>query len=163
MIGSVTNHLWQSTVFALAVAFLTLVFRGHRAPVRYGLWFSASVKFCLPLSLLISLGSQFDWASTTQRLATPSVAATVLQISQPFAEASLSTRTAVPAYAHDWSFALIALWASGFGAIVLARLRSWRRINVAVRASVPVVLSAGVVPPHVRVQRCSFPRTSPGT
>jgi len=27
MIGSVTNHLWQSTVFALAVAFLTLVFR----------------------------------------------------------------------------------------------------------------------------------------
>jgi len=152
MIGSITNHLWQSTAFALAVTLLTLLFRGHRAPVRYGLWFSASVKFCLPLSLLISLGSQFDWASTTQRLA-PSVAATVVQISQPFAEDSLSTWTAVPAApAHDWSFALIALWVSGFGAIVLARLRSWRRINAAVRASVPVVLSAGVVPPHVRVR-----------
>ena len=41
MIGALTNHLWQSTLFAIAAAFLTLVFRKNQAKVRYWLWLSA--------------------------------------------------------------------------------------------------------------------------
>jgi len=42
------NHLWQSTVFAVAAGLLTLAFRKNRAQVRYWLWFSGSVKFFVP-------------------------------------------------------------------------------------------------------------------
>jgi len=34
----VADHVWQSTLFAGAIALLTLAFRRHRASVRYGLW-----------------------------------------------------------------------------------------------------------------------------
>ena len=37
MIELVGNHLWQSTLFALASGLLTLAFRQNRAQVRYGL------------------------------------------------------------------------------------------------------------------------------
>lgn len=35
MIGQWTNHLWQSTLFAVAAALLTLAFGKNRAQVRY--------------------------------------------------------------------------------------------------------------------------------
>ena len=56
MTGEIINHLWQSTVFALLAGLLTLAFRKNRAQVRYWLWLSASVKFLLPFSLLLTLG-----------------------------------------------------------------------------------------------------------
>ncbi len=65
MIPELTNHLWQSTVFAIAVWVITLVFRRNRAQIRYWLWLSASLKFLLPFSLLIALGNHFERASTT--------------------------------------------------------------------------------------------------
>src|SRR3954469_3351971 len=43
------DHVWQSTLFAGAVALLTLAFRRHRADVRFALWLVASVKFLVPL------------------------------------------------------------------------------------------------------------------
>ena len=52
-----TNHLWQSTLAAAAVALTTLAFRKNRAQVRYCLWLSASVKFLVPFVLLVSLGN----------------------------------------------------------------------------------------------------------
>ena len=60
MIAELTNHLWQSTVFALVAGLLTLGFRRNRAHVRYWLWLSASFKFLLPFSLLMSLGHRLD-------------------------------------------------------------------------------------------------------
>jgi hypothetical protein len=55
MITALTNHLWQSTMFAIVAGLLTLAFRKNRAKVRYWLWFSASLKFFIPFSLLINL------------------------------------------------------------------------------------------------------------
>ena len=57
MIAALTNHSWQSTLFAIAAGLLTLILRKERAGIRYWIWFSASVKFLLPFSLLILLGS----------------------------------------------------------------------------------------------------------
>ena len=54
--AAVGNHLWQSTVFAVAAWLMTLQLRRNRAHVRYGIWLAASVKFLIPFSLLIDLG-----------------------------------------------------------------------------------------------------------
>jgi bla regulator protein blaR1 len=55
------SHLWQSTLFAAAAWLLTLAVRRNRAAVRYGIWMAASVKFLIPFSLLISMGSHVEW------------------------------------------------------------------------------------------------------
>src|SRR5712691_11721497 len=51
------NHLWQSTLFAIAGGLLTLMLRKNHARARYWLWLSASVKFLIPFSLLIGMAS----------------------------------------------------------------------------------------------------------
>ncbi len=56
-IGRVIDHLWQSTLFAMVVGLLALAFRRNRARVRYALWFSVSVKFLVPFSMVMWLGS----------------------------------------------------------------------------------------------------------
>src|ERR1700683_4781032 len=89
MIGELTNHLWQSTPFAIAAGLLTLAFRSNRATVRHWLWLSASLKFFIPFSLLIGIGSRWEWGPATQKAATeiagPPISFTVEQISEPFA------------------------------------------------------------------------------
>jgi len=61
MISELANHLWQSTLFACVMGLLTLMLRRNRAAVRHGLWLAASIKFLVPFSLLIGLGSQVEW------------------------------------------------------------------------------------------------------
>src|SRR5882762_4744141 len=116
MIGAWTNHLWQSTLFAFAAGFLTVAFRNNRAPVRYWLWFSASFKFLVPFSLLMSLGSQLGWAPAAAKIAAPSVSFTIVQIAQPFPGTlplAASTRST-----HDWvRIAILGVWACGFSGV----------------------------------------------
>jgi bla regulator protein BlaR1 len=56
------NHLWQSTLFAVAAGLLTFVLRENHARTRYLLWLSASVKFLFPFSLLVGIGSDLAWS-----------------------------------------------------------------------------------------------------
>jgi len=129
-----TNHLWQSTVFALAAGLLTLAFRKNRAQVRYWLWFSASLKFLIPFSILISLGSRVEWTPVADRVATQAVTNAMVQIAQPFTETV--SFTAPTARGTDWRpAAIVGIWACGFVAIVLLRFRGWLRIRAAVRSS----------------------------
>ncbi len=44
------NHLWQSTLFAVAVALLAFTLRRYPARIRYWLWMTASAKFLIPFS-----------------------------------------------------------------------------------------------------------------
>src|ERR1035438_9181175 len=134
MIGGLTNHLWQSTLFAVAAGLLTVAFRRNRAKVRYWLWFSASVKFFVPFSLLMTLGSHLEWAPAARKLAAPAVEFTMVQITQPFP----ATRGS-----QDWvPMALAGVWACGFGAIALIRFRAWLRIRAAVGSSTAIDLAA---------------------
>ena len=73
MIGEVTNHLWQSTLFAVMAGLLTATLRNNRAQVRYRLWFIASFKFFVPFSLLLSLGSHLRWTPVAKEIAPPAV------------------------------------------------------------------------------------------
>src|ERR1700733_15761787 len=75
------DHLWQSTLFAVFAGMLTLALRKNRARVRDGIWLAASVKFLIPLSLLIALGSHLEW----RRAVAPSnVSVVIIEVSRPF-------------------------------------------------------------------------------
>jgi TonB family protein len=50
------HHLWQSTLFAGAVAVLCFWLRNDGARVRYWLWWVASIKFLIPFSVLTAIG-----------------------------------------------------------------------------------------------------------
>ena len=142
MIGGLTNHLWQSTLFAVAAGLLTIAFRKNHAQVRYWLWLCASFKFLIPFSLLLSLGSHLDWMPA-QKIASQSVSFTMVQISQPF-PGTLPLAPATPG-AHDWVLiAILGVWAGGFSGVALMRFRGWRRILAAVRASDPMDILTGV-------------------
>ena len=138
MIAELTNHIWQSTVVAILVGLITLAFHRNRAQVRYWLWLSASLKFLLPFSLLMTFGHRLEWASGTHSIApAPAVRLAVVQWTQPFPETlpqAPSTRAV-----HDWTaIAIFGLWACGFAALTVLRLRGWRRIRAAVRSSRPI-------------------------
>jgi len=138
-----TNHLWQSTLFAVMAGLATLAFRKNRAQVRYWLWFSASFKFFIPLALLMSLGSRFEWSPAANRIATPAVSYAIEQVAEPFPE---TVSFAAPTTgARDWvPTAIFAMWACGFAVIALIRFRGWLRIRAAVRASVSMEIPASV-------------------
>ena len=138
MIAELTNHLWQSTVFAILVGLTTLAFHRNRAQVRYWLWLSASLKFLLPFSLLMTFGHRLEWTSGTHSIApAPALRLAVVQLTQPFPETLPQAPSARAV--HDWTaIAIFGLWACGFAALTVLRLRGWRRIRAAVRSSRPI-------------------------
>jgi beta-lactamase regulating signal transducer with metallopeptidase domain len=149
MIGAATNHLWQSTLFAIAVGVLTLAFRPNAARVRHWLWFCASCKFLIPFSLLMTLGSRLDRHAGPKTFLAPLpvVVAPVLQISQPFSGVPLPAGSAQTAlhWADAWmDAAIISVWACGFFAVALMRFRGWLRIRAALRASTPADIPAPI-------------------
>jgi bla regulator protein BlaR1 len=93
LLSPIANHLWQSTVFVIVAAALALALRKNRAGIRHWIWCIASLKFIVPLSLFITLGSQFGWPVTSSVSAEPSVSAFVIQqMSQPFTTISTYIR-----------------------------------------------------------------------
>jgi bla regulator protein BlaR1 len=139
-LSPLANHLWQSTLFAAAAGLLAVALRKNRAPVRYWLWLGASVKFLVPFSLLVSMGSQFDWR--TARAAAPIQFPAVMdQISQPFAlPASAPSLANLPAVSSNGPTVLLCAWLCGFLLVAVSWIRQWRRIRAAVRSASPMDL-----------------------
>jgi bla regulator protein blaR1 len=147
------NHLWQSTLFVLAAALLTLAFQRNRARVRYWLWFSASMKFLVPLSVLLALGSRFPSAGSGSTSAT-GMSFTVAQFSQPFdGPATTGVPYTPPLEPSHWmGTVILAIWAIGVLAIVQARWRTWRNIRRIVAASTALHIPGLVLPRDVRLR-----------
>ena len=59
--SALVNHLWQSTLFVAGIWLAALLLRNNAARVRCWLWTAASIKFLVPLAMLVSLGEQFQW------------------------------------------------------------------------------------------------------
>ncbi len=136
---ALANHLWQSTLVALAAGMLTLLLREHHARARYWLWLAASVKFLLPFSWLVALGSRLAW-SRTAAASEPGLYFTIEQISQPFTPSSQHVG-ATPSLAQNLLPllpALFALWLCGFLAVLLVWSARWWRISGAKRAAQPL-------------------------
>src|SRR2546430_3302964 len=136
ILATLANHLWQSTLFAGTVWLLTLTLRKNRPETRYGLWLIASVKFLVPFSLLVGLGSHLGWskapASTPVRLFV-----VMEEMSQPFTLVNPS-HSAAPA-ALTWlelgarflPTLLVVVWSCGGAAVLFFWCLRWRRIHVA--------------------------------
>ena len=159
MTAELFNHLWQSTLFAVAAGLLTLMCRKNHASVRYWLWFSASVKFFIPFTVLMALGDRLEWASRAPQIATPAVSATLAQVSRPFvvdpAVGFLAVQEAPRSV--DWlAFAILGVWVTGIVAMTAVRFRTWRQIRAAVRASSPWTIAGLPMPAGVAV------RSTPG-
>ena len=135
MIGELTNHLWQSTLFAAIAGLLTLALRNNCARVRYWLWFAAAVKFLIPFSLIAHLGVQFhnDTASPAN-INTPAITLAVGRISQPFGpgtpliEPRPESKPLVPVL-------LLTMWIAGALGILARRWRDWQRVRTVYYAS----------------------------
>jgi uncharacterized protein (TIGR03435 family) len=136
------NHLWQSTLFALPIGFLTLAFRRKVARIRYGLWLAASLKFLLPFSLLVTAGASLNW-TTFSAAPSPPFAVAIEQVSRPFAVSApaVSIRSTRTTSAADIVFVL---WACGFVAIAVLWCIRWSLLRAEVRAAEPLHLDAHV-------------------
>ena len=80
-LSPLANRLWLSTLFAGVAAILALVLWKNGAQTSYLLWLSASVKFLVPFSLLVGVGSQFEWRSAAAVAPALTLAMAVEQIS----------------------------------------------------------------------------------
>ena len=144
MIANLTNHLWQSTLFAILIGLLTLGFRSNRAHIRYWMWLTASLKFLLPCSLLISLGAHLH--PPPAALATSAASFITLSLVPVTNPLLPSSPLPVPvAHAYNWPvISLFTVWVSGLLVIAFIRLRGLNRIRAAIRQSTPINVSASI-------------------
>jgi bla regulator protein blaR1 len=141
MLPTLMNHLWQSTLFAAAAGLLTLALRNYRAPVRYWLWLTASVKFLVPFALLVTLGSHVEWRKAPAPAPIPTATAplpsVIEQISQPFPPLPANT----PRTPINLPAVLLCLWSCGFSIVVFGWARQWLRLRTALRSASPLPLN----------------------
>lgn len=152
---ALVDHLWQSTVFVLAAWLLALALRRNRAGIRYAVWMAASLKFLLPFSLLISLGTHLSWPGEvrTQQPAFSSFMenfAEPLLMNAPAARVHIAGNSAavsVPTMAHSitwWPLLLAAIWIGGTLFLALRWFAQWWQIRRTIRAAIPMNLNAEI-------------------
>lgn len=135
---ALANHLWQSTLVAIAAGILTLLLRRHSARTRYWIWLAASLKFLVPFSILVKLGSQLSWFHPTASAAAPGLNFAIEELSQPFTQSSVRVTTShapslVESSLPHLSSVLATIWLAGFLIVLLLWLTRWLRIALATR------------------------------
>jgi len=136
--AAVGNHLWQSTLCAAAAGFLTLILRKNPPRARYWVWLVASMKFLVPFSLLVGIGSRLAWSSGAAETSGGFYFA-MEQVSQPFTRPVTPTihTTALPVVSPNSNTLipglLAAVWLCGFLVVLAVWFVRWRRIAAVVR------------------------------
>src|SRR6266850_7484475 len=115
-LSPLANHLWQSTLFAGLTALLTLALSRNRAQIRYGLWLAASVKFLVPFSLLVSVGSRLEWRPVPAVVAAP-LSSAMERVGQPFTPVPIRAMMA-PAVPPLGPALLFSVWFCGCAAVL---------------------------------------------
>lgn len=132
------NHLWQSTLFVGFVWLAARGLRGNGARVRYGLWTAASVKFLVPVSLLVSLGERFEWRVAPASLQ-PAVSFMMKDVLAPaLAADAVPAATSQSLGVVPWL--LLAVWIVGAAVVLISWWRQWLPIRSALRRAMPVQL-----------------------
>jgi beta-lactamase regulating signal transducer with metallopeptidase domain len=149
MIDLVLNHLWQSTLCALAAALLTLAFRQNGAKARFLIWLAASVKFLIPFSLFVWVGEYLRWETAPSLSGDSGFSILLGQIVRP--SAIVTSNLAVTpsgSTAFQWSWdpgtILVSLWLLGSVALLCLRLYQWICLNVLVKTSSPLDIKASI-------------------
>src|SRR5580698_47746 len=129
---AIADHLWQSTLFAIAAALLTLVLRQNRAAIRFRLWLAASLKFLLPFTLLSALGRRLAWVAPPAAFEN-GLRGALAGFGHPFA------RTFAVRDAGDPIPMLLAgIWLCGMAMVLSAWYLRWRTLAAAIREAVPL-------------------------
>jgi uncharacterized protein (TIGR03435 family) len=140
------NHLWQSTLFAVAVWLVTLLLRSNAASLRHRLWLATSVKFLVPFSLLVGLGAQFPLR--TARVAAPrQISVVVNPIGTPLRMRNGTVETPLQPLqtpSRHLPTALAALWFCGFAGCGGSWFLRWKQLRRALRRGVPLNLDIPV-------------------
>jgi bla regulator protein BlaR1 len=145
------NHLWQSTLFAVVAGLLTLILRKNQARARYALWLAASLKFLIPFSLLVGIGthvigSDLGWSRAAGQSKAEFYFA-MDEFSQPFSQPpahiiSRNTSSVASQFSaslrHQLPAILAAIWLCGFLTVIFIWSVRWRRVSIAMRAAVPL-------------------------
>ena len=145
LFAPVANHLWQSTLFALGSATLALILRGVPSRIRYWLWLAASLKFLLPFSLLLFLGSSLVPTRVTVSRLQPATYYSVDVFSQPFTFTPILSGPVRPLVLAGWQnstqvlLIVIAVWVAGFCIVACTRIIRWRRVATALRTARPAM------------------------
>jgi|RhiMethySRZTD1v2_1073278.scaffolds.fasta_scaffold02635_21 bla regulator protein blaR1 len=131
------NHVWQSTLSAGVIAVVAFALRHNRARLRYGLWLAASVKFLVPFAAMAAVGGLVQWQQAPTPIRSILASPAVRDFNAPFAAMWLDPTMTVPAAAQAPWIAplLVGVWLCGFTAIAFRRVKQWREIRAAVRAS----------------------------
>ena len=145
---SLANHLWQSTLFAIAARAVAFALRRHRAEVRYRVWLAASLKFLVPFSMLLALGHRIEWRAAPTAAAPISTA--IVGISEPF---EVTAPAAAPSV---WPAILLTVWLAGSLVVCGRWWVRWRRMRAALGNAAPMTLD---LPVEVR---CTPERLEPG-
>ena len=164
MIGGLIDHLWQSTLCALAAALLVLVFHNNGASIRFRIWLAASVKFLIPLPLLVLIGKQLLWQAASPAHPASGLSVLMNQLAEPGGVwmagfATPATSPGAPTTHSHWSAWTIVLivWAAGFAALSCRRLHQWLKLNsvawssslLAIEAPLPVRETASTLEPGI--------------
>jgi bla regulator protein blaR1 len=135
------NHLWQSTVFAVVAALLTIALRRNRAQTRYCLWLAASIKFLIPFSILVTAGSTVGQHAPSA-VAHSGVTAAIQRAG--VVPQSIMVLPSQPSRASVIPGLFVALWMIGFAIVVSSWWRRWRQARGALRTAAPLDLDLGV-------------------
>lgn len=127
MLGAFGNHLWQSTIFLVLAALLTLVLGKQRARVRHAVWLAASVKFLIPFSWLVAMGSRLAWFHSAPLTKNLYIAIEVMASVTP-GDVAFGLERLVPA--------IVGLWLCGIWAVAALRYAQWRKMSVVARSGV---------------------------
>lgn len=142
------HHVWQSTLFAAAIFLLTLALRKHRAQTRHALWLTASVKFLIPFSLLVSAGRIVEWhpvPRSTSHAAFQQVTATVLATADRVMPMVQVPELLTPAPRTSvLPLLLFAVWGLGALAILLSWTMRWLRVRRMVLAAEALEMEAPI-------------------
>jgi len=138
MIPAVTNHLWQSTLFAALAGLLTLALRKNRAQTRYWVWMAASMKFAVPFAFLVMLGGHLSWRAAPA-MVRPNLAVAIADTARSFvAPVVAATPAAARGGGPDPLRTIVFVWACGVLAVLGHWLVRWLRVRAVVRSATPL-------------------------
>jgi RND family efflux transporter MFP subunit len=129
------NHLWQSTLFAAAIWLVVLMMRKNSAAVRHRLWLAASLKFLIPFSVLVSIGSRFQWRT--------------IVLSESAGVLTAPDRLAVPPAAiapqsQGAASAIVFVWIAGVAVNIVWWFIRWDQVRRSLREATPLNLGLPV-------------------
>jgi len=142
MSAALLDHLWQSSLVAIAAWGLTQYLSKNSARLRYGIWLAASIKFLIPFSLLAMLGARLKPESMSEGV----WALTAIGQNEITAVLVSPARVAFPAEGSGatWVGLLGIVWICGFVVLIARWYGRWARIRQIVRSATPIAIAVPI-------------------